>query len=135
MLAASRIALRSAALPRAASRAFSSDTDVLLTSVDAATGVAQLTINRPRAFNALNTEVILALRSTIKELDEDPTVRAYVLTGSEKAFAAGADIKEMLGMDYHEVGVRLSIILYRVATAAAAAAAAAHAPACLPPCP
>ena len=105
--ALSRTCARSA-LPRAvgAQRAALSGgagDSALLTSVDAETGVALLTINRPKAFNALNTDVILQLRAALKQLDEDDRVRAYVLTGNEKAFAAGADIKEMLGMDYHEM--------------------------------
>ena len=53
---------------------------------------------RPRAFNALNTEVIMQLRDYYKSLASDPRVRCLVLTGSEKAFAAGADIKEVCGV-------------------------------------
>ena len=98
----SRSSLR---IPRSAlARAFSGGgDDALLRSVDYDTGVAELTINRPKALNALNTEVITSLRAALREYDADDRIRCYVLTGSEKAFAAGADIKEMLAMDYHEM--------------------------------
>ena len=52
---------------------------------------------------ALNTEVVLAIREQFKAIDKNDSVRAVVLTGSEKAFAAGADIKEMLAMDHKEM--------------------------------
>lgn len=82
-------------------RALGSAADtVLLCSVNEETAVATLTLNRPKAFNALNAEVVIALRDQYKALENDPRVRCLVLTGSEKAFAAGADIKEMLHMDY-----------------------------------
>ena len=68
----------------------------VLSAINEATAVATVTINRPKALNALNTAVILGLRDTYKALEKDDRVRAIVLTGSERAFAAGADIKEML---------------------------------------
>jgi enoyl-CoA hydratase/carnithine racemase len=77
--------------------------DVLLVDIDEDRAIATLTINRPNALNALNTEVVLQLKHAYATLQDDDRVRALVLTGSEKAFAAGADIKEMLGMDYHEM--------------------------------
>ncbi len=56
---------------------------------------AIVTINRPKALNALNAQVFLDLAKTLKELRKDDTVRSVILTGSgEKAFVAGADIKE-----------------------------------------
>jgi enoyl-CoA hydratase len=57
--------------------------------------VATVTMNRPGQLNALSDELMSALVSTLVELDADRDVRAIVLTGSERAFAAGADIKRM----------------------------------------
>ncbi|EAS48655.1 enoyl-CoA hydratase [Aurantimonas manganoxydans SI85-9A1] len=57
--------------------------------------VAILTLNRPKALNALNSEVMREIVRLTAELDRDPGVGAILITGSEKAFAAGADIKEM----------------------------------------
>ncbi|HET9136539.1 MAG TPA: enoyl-CoA hydratase-related protein [Candidatus Kapabacteria bacterium] len=57
--------------------------------------VAIIRLNRPAALNALNLELMDELVATLDSLDRDESVRAIVLTGSEKAFAAGADIKEM----------------------------------------
>ncbi len=62
--------------------------------------VALVTLNRPQALNALNQQVGLDLISAFEAFDEDPDIGAIVLTGSEKAFAAGADIKEMQNVDY-----------------------------------
>lgn len=58
-------------------------------------GVAVVTLNRPKALNALCYDLFKDLNGALSTLDKDPSVRAIVLTGSEKAFAAGADIKEM----------------------------------------
>lgn len=57
--------------------------------------VACITLNRPEALNALNNEMMDELTVALKEIEADDTVRAIVLTGSERAFAAGADIKEI----------------------------------------
>jgi enoyl-CoA hydratase len=57
--------------------------------------VATVQLNRPKVLNALNLELMIELVETLEELDRDESVRAIVLTGNEKAFAAGADIKEM----------------------------------------
>lgn len=57
--------------------------------------VALLTLNRPKALNALNDSLIAELNSKLSAIDADQTHHAVVLTGSLKAFAAGADIKEM----------------------------------------
>ena len=62
--------------------------------------VAVVTLNRPKALNALCDELISALNIEMKKLDLDPSVGAIVLTGSKKAFAAGADIKEMQPKNY-----------------------------------
>jgi enoyl-CoA hydratase len=71
-------------------------TDVVLLERPAE-GVALLRINRPEARNALNLEVRKHLARHLTELGEDAATRAIVLTGNEKSFAAGADIKEMAG--------------------------------------
>jgi enoyl-CoA hydratase/carnithine racemase len=60
-----------------------------------AEGVVLLRINRPEARNALNIEVRKLLARHLAEIGEDTTTRAVVVTGNDKAFAAGADIKEM----------------------------------------
>ena len=57
--------------------------------------VTLITLNRPQALNALNGQVLEDLIQAFAAYDADPTQRCAVLTGSEKAFAAGADIKEM----------------------------------------
>ena len=59
--------------------------------------VATIQLNRPKVLNALNLELMIELADTLEVLDNDPTVRAIVLAGSERAFAAGADITEMAG--------------------------------------
>jgi enoyl-CoA hydratase len=63
-------------------------------------GVAIITINRPEKYNALNTDVVDAIRNFFQKAEEDPEVRAVILTGmGEKAFAAGADITAFPGRD------------------------------------
>jgi enoyl-CoA hydratase len=63
-------------------------------------GVALVTIDRQDALNALNVETLTELRDRLRELAQDDTARAVVLTGAgEKAFVAGADIKYMSGLD------------------------------------
>src|SRR4051794_25438942 len=57
--------------------------------------VTLVTLNRPQALNALNGEVLSELIDVFSAYDADPAQRCLVLTGSEKAFAAGTDIKEM----------------------------------------
>lgn len=57
--------------------------------------VGLITLNRPKALNALCDGLINELNSVLFTLDSDPGIGAIVITGSEKAFAAGADIKEM----------------------------------------
>jgi enoyl-CoA hydratase len=63
--------------------------------VDRDERVATITLNRPQALNALNSQVMAEVTGAAGELDDDPNVGAIVITGSAKAFAAGADIKEM----------------------------------------
>jgi enoyl-CoA hydratase/carnithine racemase len=59
-------------------------------------------LNRPEALNALNTALMAELTAALDAAEADPEVRCVVLTGSEKAFAAGADIREMAALDYPE---------------------------------
>ncbi|AGT07773.1 enoyl-CoA hydratase [Paracoccus aminophilus] len=65
--------------------------------------VALIRLNRPEALNALNSELLTELGSAMEEAERNEKVRCIVLTGSEKAFAAGADIKEMSTKSYGEV--------------------------------
>ncbi|MEU0312901.1 enoyl-CoA hydratase [Nocardioides sp. NPDC006273] len=65
--------------------------------------VAVITLNRPKALNALNVGLGAEVVAASTELDADPGIGAILLTGSEKAFAAGADIKEMAALDYAAV--------------------------------
>ena len=65
--------------------------------------VAIITLNRPKALNALNSQVMAEVTAAAAELDADPGVGAIVLTGSERAFAAGADIKEMADLSFADV--------------------------------
>ncbi len=58
-------------------------------------GVALVRLNRPESLNALNRALVAELTDTLLSLDKDDEVKAIVLTGNERAFAAGADIKEM----------------------------------------
>ncbi|MFF1777257.1 enoyl-CoA hydratase [Streptomyces virginiae] len=65
--------------------------------------VAVLTLHRPEALNALNLQVMTEVVAAAEELDRDPEVGCIVLTGSAKAFAAGADIKEMRPQGYMDM--------------------------------
>ena len=57
--------------------------------------VALIELSRPKDLNALNLQLMGELKDALRELDADDSVRVIVLTGNEKAFAAGADIKQM----------------------------------------
>lgn len=59
--------------------------------------IALIRLNRPKELNALNLELMGELKQALSELDDNPEVRCIVLTGNERAFAAGADIKQMAG--------------------------------------
>ncbi|OTA95710.1 hypothetical protein M434DRAFT_28612 [Hypoxylon sp. CO27-5] len=65
-------------------------------------GVGQVTLNRPKALNALSTPLITELNQALGELNSSDKISVIVLTGSEKAFAAGADIKEMAPLTFSE---------------------------------
>lgn len=68
---------------------------LVLTSRSKSNNVVILQLNRPKALNALSTPLFAAINEEVRKADEDDSVRAIVLTGSDRAFAAGADIKEM----------------------------------------
>ncbi len=62
---------------------------------DFAEYIALVRLNRPKELNALNLELMKELKEALAALDQDASVRAIIITGNEKAFAAGADIKQM----------------------------------------
>ena len=64
--------------------------------------VGLITLNRPKALNALNAELIGELAQALDAFEQNPRIGCLVLTGSEKAFAAGADIKEMASLSFAE---------------------------------
>lgn len=66
-------------------------------------GVGVITLNRTEALNAFNRQLMDELTDAVKKFEADDTVGCIVITGSEKAFAAGADIKEMASRDYMDV--------------------------------
>jgi enoyl-CoA hydratase len=65
--------------------------------------VGIIRFNRPQALNALNAAMVAELIAAIDAFEADTNIGCLLLTGSDKAFAAGADIKEMVGKSYHEV--------------------------------
>ncbi|MBW0274051.1 enoyl-CoA hydratase [Nocardia sp. MH4] len=65
--------------------------------------VGWITLNRPKALNALNTQVLDDIVAALDELERDDEIGAVVITGSAKAFAAGADIKEMQPKSYMDM--------------------------------
>lgn len=71
--------------------------------VDRADRVATITLNRPEALNALNSQVMTEVTTAAAALDDDPAIGAIIITGSAKAFAAGADIKEMADLSFSQV--------------------------------
>jgi len=64
--------------------------------------LALITLNRPQALNALNEALIAELNDALAGFESNPEIGCTVITGSEKAFAAGADVKEMAGKGYVE---------------------------------
>jgi enoyl-CoA hydratase/carnithine racemase len=68
--------------------------DALLLRHDA-NGVATLTLNRPKQYNALSEELLAELQSTLEAIENDATVRVVVIAGSGNAFCAGHDLKQM----------------------------------------
>ncbi|HYB76219.1 MAG TPA: enoyl-CoA hydratase-related protein [Nitrososphaerales archaeon] len=68
----------------------------IITTRQGWTGTIKL--NRPEAMNALNSQMVKELIAALDDFDRDNTIRCVVIAGSERAFSAGADIKEMAGM-------------------------------------
>lgn len=99
--------------------------ETILVERDERVGI--ITLNRPQALNALNTQVMKEVTGAAIEFDDDPGIGAIIITGSAKAFAAGADIKEManltfadaLGADFFGAWAKLAAI--RTPTIAAVA--------------
>ncbi|MCV2887549.1 MULTISPECIES: enoyl-CoA hydratase [Ruegeria] len=75
--------------------------ETIIVEVD--THVALIRLNRPDALNALNSQLVGELCAALEEADSNDKVRCIVITGSEKAFAAGADIREMSQKTFVEV--------------------------------
>src|SRR5690242_878768 len=71
--------------------------------VESADGVTLIRLNRPEALNALNSQLLSDLSAALDAAEADAGVRCVVLTGSERAFAAGADIKEMSDKSYAQM--------------------------------
>ena len=65
--------------------------------LDKKDGVAKVTINRPKALNALNLEILSELSRAVKDIREDVEVRGVIITGAGRAFVAGADVSMMVG--------------------------------------
>ncbi|WP_197376701.1 enoyl-CoA hydratase [Mycolicibacterium baixiangningiae] len=77
------------------------DYETILVTRDGRVGT--ITLNRPKALNALNSQVMIEVTTAAAEFDDDEGIGAIVITGSEKAFAAGADIKEMANLSFSDV--------------------------------
>ncbi len=75
--------------------------DTLIVETDGP--VTLIRLNRPEALNALNNQLMDELTAALDAAEADPAIGAMVITGSERAFAAGADIKEMASKSYAEV--------------------------------
>ncbi|KAK0526256.1 putative enoyl-CoA hydratase, mitochondrial [Tilletia horrida] len=116
--AARTLALAPSAAVSGGARSFASSASAHQASTDAASGaptyehilvsspaprVTLITLNRPKALNALNSALFSEINDAALRADADPSVGAIVITGSDKAFAAGADIKEMKEKVYADV--------------------------------
>lgn len=77
------------------------ETSFLIFSIEA--GVATITLNRPDVFNSVNKPLALALQQHLRDCQQNPEVRAVLLTGTGKAFCAGQDLAEITGPDSPEV--------------------------------
>jgi enoyl-CoA hydratase len=65
--------------------------------------VVTVRLNRPQVLNALNSEMMHEIVAAMQPLDRDPQVGCFIITGSEKVFAAGADIKELASKSYTDM--------------------------------
>ncbi len=75
--------------------------ECILTEIEDHVGL--ITLNRPKALNALNAQLLSELADALKGMQADHNVRCIIITGCEKAFAAGADIKEMASKSFVDV--------------------------------
>src|SRR5690349_8867704 len=75
--------------------------ETVIVELKGAVGV--ITLNRPQALNALSAALVRDLGAALDELEGDAAIGSIVVTGSERAFAAGADIKEMASRSYMDV--------------------------------
>ncbi|WWC69878.1 uncharacterized protein I206_103821 [Kwoniella pini CBS 10737] len=104
----SRTLLRPSIIPtlhlqlRAMSASTTSGESLVLSTRSPSNKVSILTLNRPKALNALSTPLFQALNAELEKAEADDSVRAIVITGGEKNFAAGADIKEMKDKEFAE---------------------------------
>jgi enoyl-CoA hydratase len=71
--------------------------------VEADGGVGIITLNRPEALNALNRKLCAELMAVLAGWESDPAIGCVIITGAGRAFAAGADIKEMAPQSYMDV--------------------------------
>ena len=75
--------------------------EMILTETHGQVGL--ITFNRPQAMNALNNQLMRELMDALESFDKNESIRAMVISGNEKAFAAGADIKEMADKSIHQM--------------------------------
>ncbi|MFW0783354.1 enoyl-CoA hydratase [Gordonia sp. CPCC 206044] len=78
-----------------------SDHETIIVATEGRVGI--ITLNRPKALNALNTTLMTEVVAAATAFDRDRKIGAIVITGSDRAFAAGADIKEMSSKSYSDV--------------------------------
>ena len=93
---------RRSVLLRGCTASFSNGSFEMILAEKTDKGVGIITLNRPKALNALNDQLMRELITAGQQFDEDKDVGAIIITGSQKAFAAGADIKEMQSRTYVE---------------------------------
>ena len=94
-LVRSTLYLRAMSTSPASSASAGGAEPLVLATKSASQKVAILTLNRPKALNALSSPLFEKLNEELEKADQDDGVHAIVITGGDKAFAAGADIKEM----------------------------------------
>lgn len=84
--------------------------ELILTETRARVGL--ITLNRPQAMNALNNPLMHEVMDALETFDEDDSIGATVITGNEKAFAAGADIKEMAEQSFEQMRDRDHVAVF-----------------------
>jgi len=70
--------------------------------IDITAGIALVTVSRPKAMNALNTQFFMEMDDAIANISSNTEVKVMIITGDGKAFVAGADIAEMVNMNSEE---------------------------------